>query len=149
MNASPNKLLIWYISLFAFAILLHVLIIDTVEPVFSSIHKQPPVATAAQVKTVATAASEVRQQNSQECIPISASIALAGEQTIWSKQATALFTMPDSGSEIAHIGLHFPLTLLQDPCWMAGTLWYAVSWSTPVGKKSGWIPAAATTFLPS
>jgi beta-lactamase class A len=149
MNISPNKSLVWYISLFACAILLHVLIIDTVEPVFSSIHKQSRVATVTQVKTIATVASEVRQQESQECIPISASIALAGERTIWSKQATALFTTPDHGSEIAHIGIHFPLTLLQDPCWAAGTLWYAVSWSTPSGKKGGWIPAAATTFLPS
>lgn len=149
MNASPNRLLILYINLFTFAILLHVLIIDTVEPVFSSVRSRSHNATVTPMKTVTTGASSVRQQRNQECIPISVSIALAGERTIWSRQATALFTMPGHGSEIAHIGLHFPLTLLRDPCWAAGTLWYAVSWSTPTGLKSGWIPAATTTFLPA
>jgi beta-lactamase class A len=97
---------------------------------------------------VALRPRNVQQPNRQECIPLTSLIALTGERTIWSRQATALFTTPLAGSEIAHIGLHFPLTLLQDPCWAEGTLWSAVAWSTPTGLKSGWIPAAATTFLP-
>jgi beta-lactamase class A len=149
MKASHNKLLIWYINLFAFAVLLHVLIIDTVEPVFSSVHNRSHVATATPMKVATTKAGNNLQQRKQECIPISVSIALAGERSIWSRQATAIFTAPGRAAEIAHIGLHFPLTLLRDPCWAAGTLWYAVAWSTPTGKKNGWIPAATTTFLPS
>lgn len=67
-------------------------------------------------------------------------------RTIWAAQETALLAMPGVGPEVAHIGLHFPLTLRGYPGWMAGTLWYPVQWSTPTRTTDGWVSAAAVTF---
>ncbi len=142
MHAPLHKALFWYINLLIFAVLLHIFTLDTLAAALPTIHRRAPGAPIAALRP-----HSVGQQNKQECIPLSSLITQIGEQTIWSRQATALFTAPIHGTAIAHIGLYFPLTLLQDPCWAEGTLWSAVAWSTPTGLKSGWIPAAATTFL--
>ncbi len=48
----------------------------------------------------------------------------------------------------AHVGLHFPLTLLGDAAWSAGTLWYHVQWRATQTDGSGWVQALAAFHSP-
>jgi beta-lactamase class A len=53
---------------------------------------------------------------------------------------------PESGHVVAHVGVHFPLTLLGGTNWSAGMLWYHVGWTAPKRAGAGWVQASAITF---
>jgi beta-lactamase class A len=61
---------------------------------------------------------------------------------------TALLDAPGTGHAVAHVGQHFPLTLLGDTRRIEGVAWYHVQWSVPKksNNPSGWISATALTF---
>jgi beta-lactamase class A len=74
-------------------------------------------------------------------------IAVLAQQPVWSPGAAIVLAAPDSAQVmIAHLGQHFPLTLLGDTSWVNGTLWYHVQWSLPKSSPSGWVAASAITF---
>ncbi len=73
-------------------------------------------------------------------------VAVQALQPVWSPGAAVVLDAPGSAQVIAHLGQHFPLTLLGDTSWVNGTLWYHVQWSLPKSSLSGWIAASAITF---
>ncbi len=73
-------------------------------------------------------------------------IAVRAQQQVWAQGDVALLDAPESGQTIAHVGQHFPFTLLGDTSWKNGTLWYHVQWSLPKGSRDGWIAARAMAF---
>jgi beta-lactamase class A len=73
-------------------------------------------------------------------------IKLHAAQTIWAQADTVLLNAPDTGTVLAHIGPHFPLTLLGDARWTPGMLWYHIQWSTPNDIHRGWVSAATVSF---
>jgi beta-lactamase class A len=69
------------------------------------------------------------------------------QRAAWIQADTAvLLTAPGTGQTIAHIGQHFPLTLLGDSAWNTTMLWYHVQWTVPHHTGSGWVSASAITF---
>lgn len=71
----------------------------------------------------------------------------SSQKTVWvQSDITLLLKAPVNGQEVAHVGLHFPLTLLGDSSWQAGVLWYHVQWALPKSKVSGWVSAANISF---
>lgn len=73
-------------------------------------------------------------------------VAVLAQQPVWSPGAAIVLDAPGSAQVIAHLGQHFPLTLLGDTSWANGTLWYHVQWSLPKSSLSGWVAASAITF---
>jgi hypothetical protein len=74
-------------------------------------------------------------------------VTLGAYHTIWAESDTALLKAPETGAALAHVGQHFPLTLLGNATWSNGTLWYHVGWSAPKSGGTGWAPAATTSFV--
>ncbi len=75
-------------------------------------------------------------------------VALVNGGSIWSLGDMALLNAPATGQAAVHIGQGFPLTLLGDGAWNAGTLWYHVQWQAPKTSGAGWAPASGLTFTP-
>ncbi len=73
-------------------------------------------------------------------------VAISEQQIAWAQGDTTLLDAPGTGQAVAHVGQHFPLTLLRDTAWNKGTLWYHAQWDTPKRTGSGWVPATAITF---
>ncbi len=73
-------------------------------------------------------------------------VAVRAQQQVWAQGDAVLLDAPGTGQAIAHVGQHFPFTLLGDTSWKNGTLWYHVRWSLPKGSRDGWMVAGATAF---
>jgi len=73
-------------------------------------------------------------------------VVLQAQQVVWSQGNTALSDKPGTGHEVAHVGQHFPLTLLGDTSWIGGVPWYHVQWSVQKNSQKGWVSASALTF---
>ncbi|GER91982.1 hypothetical protein KDW_61440 [Dictyobacter vulcani] len=73
-------------------------------------------------------------------------ITLTQQQPVWSQQETVLMTRPGINQVLAHIGPHFPLTLLGATTWVEGQLWYRVQWASFKRVSTGWMMASASTF---
>ena len=74
------------------------------------------------------------------------SVTLLVQQVVWTQSNTALLDTPGTGRQIAHVGPHFPLTLLGDTSRVDGIPWYHIQWSIPKQNWKGWISATAVTF---
>jgi beta-lactamase class A len=72
-------------------------------------------------------------------------VRLLTQQVVWTQGNTALLDTPGPGHQIAHVGPHFPLTLLGDSSRVNGAIWYHVQWSVPKQSQHGWISATAVT----
>ncbi|HEU0003209.1 MAG TPA: serine hydrolase [Ktedonobacteraceae bacterium] len=73
-------------------------------------------------------------------------VALQPQQGVWTQGDTSLLDVPETGQAVAHVGLHFPLTLPGDVAWNAGMLWYHVQWSVPHDVGAGWVEASSLSF---
>lgn len=77
-------------------------------------------------------------------------VVVKAQQTVWAQSDTPLLKTPGTGDVVAHVGQHFPLTMLGDTSWTSDILWYHVKWTTPTShgtnSGSGWISAAAITY---
>jgi hypothetical protein len=71
---------------------------------------------------------------------------LGGRPSIWATGDIGIMSAPNTGIPTAHVGQNFPLRLLGDAQWNAGTLWYHVEWKGPKSSGAGWAPAIGTTF---
>lgn len=73
-------------------------------------------------------------------------VAVQPLQSVWAQGETTLLDAPNTVQVVAHVGLHFPLTLLGDATWNAGMLWYHVQWVAPQHTGTGWVQASLITF---
>lgn len=64
----------------------------------------------------------------------------------WALGDTTLLSAPGTGQALAHVGQHFPLTLLGGTSLVEGEEWYQVQWKAPKSSGTGWAPAKALTF---
>jgi hypothetical protein len=81
----------------------------------------------------------------------STSTAVATDETlrnkpVWALGDTSLLSAPGTGQALAHVGQHFPLTLLGGISLVRGERWYQVQWKAPRTAGEGWAPAKALTF---
>ncbi len=74
-------------------------------------------------------------------------VATSIQQTIWVQGETTLLNAPGTGHIAAHLGQHFPLTILGDTSWSRGMLWYHVQWTVPKRTADGWVEAPAISFI--
>jgi beta-lactamase class A len=79
-------------------------------------------------------------------VPLSNFSPPRAKQSAWTQGDTALLDAPSVGRQIAHVGAHFPLTLLGGTTRVGGILWYHVQWSVPKIDRNGWVSASALTF---
>ncbi len=73
-------------------------------------------------------------------------VVIHSQQTIWVQGDTALLNAPGTGYVVAHVGQHFPLTLLGNTAWNTGMLWYHIQWAAPKHTGTAWVQASDMTF---
>ncbi len=75
-------------------------------------------------------------------------VAIKPMERIWvqSDDITTVLTQPGNGLPVAHVGQHFPLSLVGETTWTDSMVWYHVQWAVAKSKGSGWVPATAITF---
>ncbi|HEY7125486.1 MAG TPA: serine hydrolase [Ktedonobacterales bacterium] len=71
---------------------------------------------------------------------------LGGHTSIWATSDISILSAPNAGTPTVHVGPGFPLHLLGETQWSAGTLWYHVQWQGKNTSGTGWAPAIGTTF---
>ncbi len=73
-------------------------------------------------------------------------VVVSPQQRTWTLGKTTLLSAPGTGQAVAHVEQHFPLTLLDNPSWNAGRLWYHAQWIAATHTGAGWVEASAITF---
>ncbi len=71
---------------------------------------------------------------------------LGGRTSLWASSDIDILSAPNAGLPVVQVGPNFPLQLLGDARWNAGTLWYHVRWKGLKTSGEGWAPAIGTTF---
>ncbi len=71
---------------------------------------------------------------------------LVAHSSIWATSDISILSAPNAGIPTVHVGPGFPLHLLGNAEWNAGTLWYQVQWQGTNTSGTGWAPASGTTF---
>lgn len=71
---------------------------------------------------------------------------LGARTSIWATSDISILSAPNTGIPTVHVGPRFPLHLLGETQWSAGTLWYHVQWQGKTTSGTGWAPASGTTF---
>ncbi len=74
-------------------------------------------------------------------------VVVSPQQRTWTLGKTTLLSAPGTGQAVAHVEQHFPLTLLDNPSWNAGRLWYHAQWIAAKHTGAGWVEASAITFI--
>jgi hypothetical protein len=65
---------------------------------------------------------------------------------VWLNGSTVVRGAPaESGVALAHLGLNWPVTLSGAAQWVAGALWYQITWHAARDSGTGWLPASTTT----
>ena len=115
---------------------------DRIIPTLS----QLPLALPGLLKHATIFNDETRDLNSNNIAKLGiAGVKSLAQQVVWTQGNVALLATPGPGHQIAHVGPHFPLTLIGDTSRINGVVWYHVQWPVPKHNQEGWISATAVT----
>jgi beta-lactamase class A len=115
---------------------------DQIIPALS----QWPLALPGFLKQAIVSNDQTNNSNSNHIAKLGISgVKFLAQQVVWTRSNVALLDTPGPGHEIAHVGPHFPLTLLGDTSRINDAVWYHVQWSVPKHNQKGWISATAVT----
>ncbi len=115
---------------------------DRIIPTLS----QLPLALPGFLKQATVPNNETSNLNSDNIAKLGISgVKFLAQHAVWTQSNAALLDTPGLGHKIAHVGPHFPLTLLGGTSRINGVVWYHVQWSVPRHNQEGWISATAVT----